>query len=77
MKRIIAMAVFASVAVMITAGSGQTPASKDDEMLLALAADVQAQQARIADNQTKIDAKMAEVLEAIRVARIFAGRSGK
>jgi hypothetical protein len=77
MKRIIAMTVFASMVVMITAGSGQTPASKDDETLLALAADVQAQQARIADNQTKIDAKMAEVMEAIRVARIFAGRGGR
>jgi len=77
MKRIIAMTVFASMAVMVTAGSGQSPASKDDETLLALAADVQAQQTRIADNQTKIDAKMAEVLEAVRVARIFAGRAGR
>jgi hypothetical protein len=71
------MAVFASLVAMITPGSGQTPATKDDETLLALAADVQAQQGRIVENQAKIDAKMAEVTEAIRVARIFAGRSGK
>ena len=71
------MAIFASIVAVITPGSAQTTASKEDETLLALAADVQAQQARITENQTKIDAKMAEVMEAIRVARIFAGRGGR
>lgn len=77
MKRIISTAVLASTLLMIMPGFGQTAATKEDETLLALATEVQAQQGRIAENQTKIDAKMAEVMESIRVARIFAGRSGK
>ena len=77
MKRTISFAVLALMAFVITSGSGQTPASKDDQELLALISDVQAQQARMTDNQGKIDAKMAEVIESIRVARIFAGRGGK
>ncbi len=77
MKRTISSVVLALMALVITSGSGQTPASKDDQELLALITDVQAQQARMADNQGKIDAKMAEVIEMVRVARIFAGRGGK
>jgi uncharacterized protein YgfB (UPF0149 family) len=61
----------------VTSGSGQTPANKDEQELLTVIADLQAQQGRITENQAKIDAKMAEVMEAIRVARIFAGRGGK
>ena len=44
---------------------------------MALVQQVQAQQAQIAANQEKIDVKLAEVTEAVRVARIFAGRGGK
>ena len=75
MKRILLMAVLASM--LLVPAFAQTPATKEDETLLALATEVQAQQGRIAENQTKIDAKMAEVIEAVRVARIFAGRAGK
>lgn len=39
--------------------------------------DLQAQQTQIIDNQTKIEAKMAELTETMRVARIFAGRAGR
>jgi hypothetical protein len=77
MKRTISSLVLAAMALVSTSGSGQTAASKEDQQLLALISDVQAQQARITDNQAKIDAKMAEVMEAIRVARIFAGRGGR
>ena len=76
MKRIISSVILAA-AVLATSGSGQTTDNKDGEKLLALVADVQAQQASMADNQSKIDSKMTEVIEAIRVARIFAGRGGK
>jgi hypothetical protein len=34
------------------------------------------QQAQIADNQTKIDSKIADLVETIRVARIFMSRAG-
>jgi len=37
---------------------------------------VQAQQRQIAENQANIDAKLASLAEAIRVARIYASRGG-
>ena len=77
MKRTISFVALALVTLAMTSGSGQTPGTREDEQLLALISEVQAQQVRITENQGKIDAKMAEVMEAIRVARIFAGRGGK
>jgi hypothetical protein len=64
-------------ALIIASGFAQTPAAKDDQQLLALVKEVQAQQAQIVDNQGKIDTKLAELTETVRVARIFAGRAGK
>ena len=52
---------------------GQAPTS-DEQKLLTLVKEVQAQQVQIADNQAKIDAKLTEIAETIRVARIFTGR---
>ena len=53
------------------------PGVTNEQRLLALVKEIQAQQAQIASNQTKIEGKVAEVAEAVRVARIFAGRGGK
>jgi hypothetical protein len=68
-----------SIAVMFLAllsSPAQTPAIKPDEQeLLALVKEVQAQQAQIVANQTKIDSKLADLAETIRVARIFSSRS--
>lgn len=77
MKRIISSTALAVTALLIASGSAQTPANKDEQELLALIQDVKSQQASIAENEGKIDAKMAEVMEAVRVARIFAGRGGR
>lgn len=55
--------------------SGVAQTATNEEQLLALVKAVQAQQAQIADNQAKIDAKLADVAEAVRVARIWAERS--
>lgn len=60
----------------INSGSAQAP-SINQRDLESLVQEVRSQQARIGDNQDKIDAKIAEVTEAVRVARIFAGRGGK
>ncbi len=57
-------------------GSAQAPAISERD-LDQLVQEIHSQQARITENQNKIDAKMAEVIEAVRVARIFAGRGGK
>jgi hypothetical protein len=53
---------------------GQAPDASDEQKLLALVKEVQAQQAQIAENQSKIDAKLAEIAETLRVARIFTSR---
>ena len=58
-------------------GSAAAPANeseRDQQQVLALAKEVQTQQATIADNQTKIDAKMAAIAEALRLARIYSTR---
>jgi hypothetical protein len=47
---------------------------REQQQLVALAKEVQTQQAAIADNQTKIDAKMATIAEALRFARIYSTR---
>jgi len=65
---LILFAMFSSVA--------QTPDPKDDqEKLLTLLKEVRAQQSQIVANQSKIDAKLADLAETLRVARIFSSRS--
>ena len=74
MKRFFAAIAFAG-ALSIISSSAQAPAQKDDQALLRLVKEVQAQQLEIAANQTKIEAKLAEVAEAVRIARIYSSRS--
>lgn len=70
-----ACALLAAAAFLPHQSAGQ--AGAEDAQTQQLLADITAQQAILADNQTKIDEKVAAVAEEIRVARIFAGRSGK
>jgi hypothetical protein len=77
MKRIISFATLAVSALLISSSSAQAPSGKDEEQVLILVKEVQAQQARIADNQGKIDSKLTDLAETIRVARLFAGKAGK
>lgn len=62
--------------LLAISGSAQGPAATDnkDKELQALIDEIRGQEQRIADNQTKIDEKLAEVTEAIRQGRIYAGR---
>ena len=76
MKRTISCAI-AALVLFVASGSAQNPATDNDQRLLALIQQVKAQQAQIASNQEKIDSKLAEVTEAVRLARIYAGRGGK
>lgn len=68
-----------AVAALTVAFLAPTPsigqAGGDDPALTALVAELTTQQATIADNQAKMDAKLANIGEAIRLARIYAGRS--
>ena len=50
---------------------------QEQQQVVALTKEVQGQQAAMADNQTKIDAKMATIAEALRQAKIFASRAGR
>jgi len=52
------------------------PANALDQQVAAAIKEIQAQQATIAENQTKIDAKLATVGEAVRIARIYSSRGG-
>jgi len=59
----------------VSAGVAQTPDANQEAKLLALITEVQTQQAQMADNQKKIEERLANIGETVRVARIFAGRS--
>ena len=65
------------VAAVLSGSSafGADPAAdRDQQQLASLTKEVQAQQTAIADNQKKIDEKMTAIAEALRQARIYAGR---
>ena len=66
-----------ALALFATSIGAQSPVTDDQKMVEALLKEVQAQQLVIADNQAKIDAKLATVAEAIRVARIYGSRGGR
>jgi hypothetical protein len=54
-----------------------TPArAEDDQQLLTLVTELKAQQAQISDHETKIEAKLTDLAETIRTARIFMSRTG-
>ena len=61
--------------VSAPAAEPSKPDEREQQQLLALAKELQAQQAAITENQTKIDAKMATIAEALRQARIYSSRS--
>jgi len=76
MKRLTALTAFFSLALLEVAPAAEPPGALQQQALqvLAVAKEVQGQQAAIAENQAKIDAKLAIVAEAIRVARIYSAR---
>jgi septal ring factor EnvC (AmiA/AmiB activator) len=77
MKPITAATFLAAVLLLLTPAVAQTPTQKDADELNALIKDVQAQQVEIAENQTKIEEKIATLGETIREARIFSSRGGR
>ena len=74
MKRFVAPLLLASALGFAPFTSAQAPAQKDDQAVLQLVKEVQAQQREIAANQIKIETKLAEVAEAVRTARIYSSR---
>ena len=47
---------------------------RDQQQIAALTKELQSQQKSIAENQTKINEKLAAIAEALRQAKIYAGR---
>ena len=74
-QRLLALALSATL-TRASAVYGQTPHTGDAQKILELVKELQVQQRQIDDNQGKIDAKIAELAETIRVARIEASRDG-
>ena len=73
MKQIVAPAF---LSLMLLGSIVAAPPANPQEQLLAAVKEVQAQQALMAENQAKIEAKLATVAEAVRVARIYSSRGG-
>ena len=63
------------IAVNARAAEPAKDLERDQQQVAALAREVLVQQATIADNQKKIDEKLASIAEALRQARIFSTRA--
>lgn len=59
-----------------TQAQTQAQADADSPALTALVGEVAAQQVTLIENQAKIDEQLALIAEDVRVARLFAARSG-
>ena len=79
MKTLFALctAVLLSAVIPAWGAEPSKDSEREQQQVAALAKEIQAQQAAIAENQTKIDAKLATIAEALRLARIYASRVGK
>ena len=78
MKRLPALTAFCSFSLLVAAPAAEAPDASQQQVqqVLAVAREVQVQQVAIAENQTKIDAKLATIAEYVRLARIYATRGG-
>ncbi len=74
MKRILFALLAPGTLLVMSFSAAQTPDTNQEQKLLALIKEVQTQQAQLAENQAKIEEKLAEVAETIRTARIYTKR---
>jgi hypothetical protein len=79
MKRLSALTAFFFLALLVAAPAAEAPSAGQQQVqqVLAVAREVQVQQAAIAENMVKIDAKLATIAEALHTARIYSSRGGK
>ena len=61
-------------AVCAPAAEPSKESQREQEQVVTLTKELQSQQAAIADNQAKIDAKIATIAEALRQAKIYTSR---
>ena len=78
MKRIAVLAAVFSFVLLMAARAEEAPSAsqQQEQQILALTKEVQTQQIAIAENQVKIDTKLATIAECLRLARIYASRTG-
>jgi protein-disulfide isomerase len=76
MKNLFVLLVPCFLACAIAAQSAEPSkdSARDQQQIAALSKEVQIQQEAILANQTKINEKLATIAEALRQARIYAGR---
>jgi len=74
MKRTLFTLFAAAALFVLSFATAQTPDANQEQKLLALVKDVQTQQAQMADNEKKIEEKLAALTETIRTARIYTKR---
>jgi endonuclease III len=74
MKRILLALLAPGTLLVMSFSAAQTPDANQEQKLLALIKEVQTQQAQLAENQGKIEEKLAQVTETIRTARIYTKR---
>ncbi len=74
MKHLLAISCLALASLSLLRAA--EPATPQDQQVAAALKEIQTQQAQIAENQAKIEAKMAAIAEAVRVAKIYASRAG-
>jgi ABC-type transporter MlaC component len=79
MKRLPALTAFFLLTLLVAAPAAEAPSAsqQQEQQVLAVAKEVQNQQVAIAENQAKIDAKLATIAEYLRVARIYSSRGGR
>jgi hypothetical protein len=79
MKFLLTLIVASQLALLSTATAAEPSkeTEREQQQVVAMVKEVQAQQAAIAENQTKINAKMTTVAEALRLAKIYASRGGR
>jgi hypothetical protein len=65
-----------SAALLATQLMAAEPTAAPEQQVVIAIKEIQAQQAQIAENQAKIDSKLAVVVEAVRQARIYSSRGG-
>lgn len=78
MKRLSSLILLFSLALLAGAPGADAPSAtqQQEQTVLAVAREVQEQQAAIAENQAKIEAKLVTIAESLRVARIYTSRGG-
>jgi endonuclease III len=74
MKRTLLALLLPGTLLVMSFSAAQTPDANQEQKLLALIKEVQTQQAQLAENQGKIEEKLAEVAETVRTARIYSKR---